>query len=98
MDGLVLSDGVFDRMGNKLFNLLRGRAGPCTGGHGNSHRDIRILPLWHGMVAKPAPYEDANQEHPGNLGGFNERPGEDVGFLHPILVASDWHRLTCALG
>src|SRR6266478_3395434 len=28
MDGLIFSDGVFNRAGNKLLDLLRGRAGP----------------------------------------------------------------------
>ncbi len=95
MDRLVLSDGVFDWVGNKLFNLLRGRTGPCTSGHGNSHRNIRIFPLWHGVVAKPAPRQDANQEHPGNLWVLNEEPREVMGFLDPILVAAVCHRLTC---
>src|SRR5882672_4680000 len=47
------------------------------------------------MVAKPAPHQDANQKHPGNLGVLNEEPGEVMGFLDPILVASARHRLTC---
>jgi hypothetical protein len=78
-----------------LFDLLRGRTGPGTGGQGNPHRNIRIFPLWHGMVAKPAPYENANEEHPGNLRVLDEEPGEVMGFLDPILVAAVCHHLTC---
>ena len=89
---LFSSDGVFNRMGDDV-DLLRGRTGPGTGGHGNSHRNIRIFPLWHGMVAKPAPNQDTNQENPGNLRVLNEEPGHIMGFLDPILIASVCHRL-----
>src|SRR5258708_77609 len=97
MDGLVLSDGVFDWVGDELFDLLRGRSGPCAGGHSNPHRNIRILALWHGMVAKPAPHQDANQEHPGNLWVLNEEPWKVMGFLDPIPVAAVCHHLPCLL-
>src|SRR5258708_36304755 len=47
------------------------------------------------MVAKPAPHQDANEEHPGNLRMINEESGDVMGFLDPVLVASVCHRLTC---
>ena len=49
------------------------------------------------MVAKPTPHQDAYEEHPRNLRVLNEEPGEVMGFLDPILVASVCHGLTCLL-
>jgi hypothetical protein len=49
--------------------------------------------LWHGMVAKPAPNEDANEENPRNLRVLDEEPGDVMCFFDPILVASVCHGL-----
>src|SRR5437879_9875025 len=93
MDGLIFSDGVFNRSSNKLLDLLRGRAGPRTRGHRHSHRNIRIFSLWHGMVAKPAPNQDANEENPGNLRVLDKEPRCVMRVFDPILVACVCHRL-----
>jgi len=61
MDGLIFGNGIFDWPGNKLLDLLRGRAGPGTGGHRHPHRNVRIFSLWHGMVAKPAPNQNPSE-------------------------------------
>ena len=93
MDGLIFGDGVFNRASNILLDLLRGRTGPRTGGHGHPNRNVRIFSLWHGMVAKPAPNEDADEQDPRNLRLLDEEPWEVMCFFDSILVASMCHNL-----
>src|SRR5260370_24691796 len=63
----VLRDGVFDRARYKLLDLLSRRARPGTTGDGNSDWDVRVFALGHGLVAEPAPDQNADQQHPANL-------------------------------
>src|SRR5206468_4324282 len=64
-----------------------------TGGYGHPDRNIWIFSLWHGMVAKPSPNEDANEQNPRNLRVLDEEPRDVTCFFDPILVASMCHGL-----
>lgn len=93
MDGLVFSDGVFNRAGNKLLDLLRGCTGPGARGNSYPHGNVRIFSLWHGVVAEPAPHEHADKENPRNLRVLDEKPGNVTRLFDPILVVSVCHSL-----
>jgi hypothetical protein len=49
--------------------------------------------LWHGMVAKPAPNQDSDEQNPGNLRVLDEKPGNVMCAFDSILVASVGHGL-----
>ena len=76
MNRLILGNSVLDWASDKLLDLLRRGTRPGTKGHRDPDRDIGILPLRHAVVSKPTPYQDANEEHPGNLRVLDEEPGE----------------------
>src|SRR4030088_2484683 len=73
MYGLVLRNSVFDRTRNELLDLLRRRAWPRTTGNTNSYGDVGVFALRHGLVAEPAPNQNAGQQHPRNLPVFHEK-------------------------
>src|SRR5215469_9538031 len=110
MDCLVLRRYIFNSPRNKLLHLLRSSSGPRTRSHTKAHRNVRVLPLRHGAITKPAPDQYSDQEHPGNLGMIykelgNIPPTSDFFclfschfFLSPCLVLKTAARLTRWLG
>src|SRR6202023_264680 len=94
MDPLVLRDGVFDRPRYQLLDLLRRRARPGTTGDGNSDWDVRVFALGHGLVAEPAPDQNANQQHPGNLWVFHEESRNVPRLFDSFLIAFMCHGLS----
>src|SRR5205807_5618980 len=93
MNRLVFGDGILDRTGDKLLDLLRCSARPRTEGHCDPDRNVGVLALGHAVVSKPAPYEDTHEQHPRDLWVLHEEPGGIVGFLDSILVVFVCHGL-----
>src|SRR6266478_4742809 len=91
MNRLVLGNGIFDRTSDELLDLLRRGTRPGTECHRDPDRNVGVLPLRHAVVAKPTPYQDADQQHPRDLWVLHKEPGEVVGFLDSILVAFVCH-------
>src|SRR5258706_3677951 len=96
MDRLVLRDGVCNRPRDQLFDLLSGRARPRTTGNSNSDRNVRIFALRHGLVAEPAPNQDADQQHPGNLWVFHEESRSVSRLLDSVGIALMCHDFAVA--
>src|ERR1700730_12830873 len=97
MDGLVLRDSVLDRTLNQLLDLLRRRAWPRTTGNTNSYGDVGVFALRHGLVAEPAPNQNAGQQHPRNLPMFNEKSRNVSRLLDSFLIALVGHGLVFRL-
>src|SRR6266481_2532536 len=91
MNRLVLGNGIFDWTRDELLDLLRRGTRPRTERHRDADRDVGVLALGHAVVAKPAPDEDADEQHPRDLRMLHKKPGEVVGFLDSILVAFVCH-------
>src|SRR5437667_1865528 len=93
MNCLVLGNSVLDGTGKKLLNLLRRGTRPSAKGYRGPDRNVRVFSLRHALIAKPAPNEDADKQHPRDLWVLHEEPGSIVGFLDSILVAFVCHGL-----
>src|ERR1700675_1269978 len=91
MNRLVLGNGIFDWTSDKLLDLLRRGTRPRTERHRDADRDVGILALGHAVVAKPAPDEDTDEQHPRDLWVLHKEPRKVVGFLDSILVAFVCH-------
>jgi len=73
MDGLIFSDGVFNRAGNKLLDLLRGRTGheqEATATLTWNVQDLFVV-AWNGSQYQPQTRTPARR-NPGNLRVLDE--------------------------
>src|SRR5580704_2725250 len=95
MNGLVFGNGILDWTSDKLLDLLCGGTRPRTIRHGDPYWNVRILPLRHALVPKPAPNEYTHEQHPRNLWVLHEEPGEIAGFFDSIPVALICHEFVC---
>src|SRR5713101_5887457 len=95
MNRLVLGDGILDRTSDKLLDLPRRSARPRTEGHCDPDGNVRVLPLGHAVVAKPAPYQDSEEQYPRDLRVLHEEPWGIAGFLDSILVVFVCHGVVC---
>src|SRR5262249_12484007 len=60
---------------------------PLTRGHRHTHRDVRVLPLRHGVVTVPTPNERSQERHDGHLAVLHEEAGCVVGLFDNLSVA-----------
>ena len=84
MDGLILGGNVLNSTGNVLFDLLRRGSGPGTSRDPETHGNVRVLALRHGVIAEPAPNEHSEEKYPGDVWVLDKKPG-DIAAIADVL-------------